>query len=529
MRNEKKLEAELFSSLPSFHISFSPYNSVDNFEFPKKNMPKAKKKKAKTGPKPIGEKKRRRNVWTSVVFPFLLFTFVFGGLDAILLQDPWSFGIAVYLVAALNWNIFFRISGQLRRSLVAVALFLAGFAVVLFIVPPVRIAKETTFLTEPKTVDGTRINYEQAIQNRFPDAEVFALDPNYCTAESFFTRHKDEIPTESPIRLLNRLMENPWTETDSPLAKRWLDQHGLTPQGRDFRVRIQYELGSRNPDKAWDDVLTLFRLSQRSFQDVHETTGFFGAQALWNDALLSAVAVIQHGEFSVQQLQSKLAELEPFFQPFTKEIGKAILDTERLMILSRIQAIAWGEDSAPAFKRFFRFFHWNETLIRVNSYFDWIEILEAPSYSLASRFPIKESTSEWATILKTGMFRAASDKQGIHEIRIWDDKASVLEQQLRVLRAKSALLQAVFYLEMYGNEHGGKYPATLDELKSQYGDGIPDDPCSTVRSGDRSFKYESLQEGFGYKLYSVGPNGIDENGASWQEKRGSDDIVVLKY
>jgi len=492
-------------------------------------MPKSKKNKPKNTPKPVTAPKqhlpkRRRNLWTAVVFPFLLFSLVFGGLDAILLQDPWSFGIALYLVAALNWGVFFRVSNRFRESLVTVLLFLVGFAIVLFVVPPIQIAKETTFLTEPKTADGAKIDYERVIK------KIAAPDWDDLSAESFFTKHRNEIPGESPIRLLNRLMENPWIPEDSPLAKRWLDQHGLTLDrlsGRDFRVRIQYELGCQNPDKAWDDLLLLFRLSQRRFQEVRETTGFFDAQALWSDAFQAALAVIQHGEFSATQLQDKLAELEPFLDPFTKEIGKAILDTERLVVLSRIQAAAWGEDSeafVPLFRRFSRFFHWNETLRKVNSYFDWIEILESPSYSLVSRFPIRENTSEWTTILKTGMFRAVSDKRRVMEIRVWNDKAKSLEQQLRALRAKSALLRAAFYLEMYRKEHGGNYPVTWGELQAKYGEEIPDDPCNTARNANRSFKYERLSDG--YKLYSVGPNGIDENGASWQEKQGSDDIVI---
>ena len=498
-------------------------------------MPKSKKKKTKNAVKPVGEKKRRHNLWATVVFPFLLFTFIFGGLDAILLQDPWSLGIAVYLVAALNGNVLFRLSGRFRKSLVVIVLLLSGFGVVLFVVPPVRIAKETTFLTAPKTADGTKIDYEQAIHALFPNANDSAFDPDYCSAESFFTKHKEEIPSESPIRLLHRLMEKPWTETDSPLAKRWLDLYGWTldrlaaSAGHDFRIRIQYELGCRNFDQAWNDVLTLFRLSERLFGEVRDAADFFSANALWNDAFSAAIAAVQHGEFSARQLQDKLAELEPFLHPFTKEIGKAILDTERLMVLAKIQDAAWGEDSeisSPFFKRFSRFFHWNETLMKINSYFDWIEILEAPSYSLASRFPVKESTSELATILKTGMFRAISDRKGIMEIRIWDDKAHSLQQQLRTVRTKAALLQSVFYLEMYKNEHDGKYPENRAGLMSQYGDAIVDDPCSTVRGDDRSFKYESRSDGFGYKLYGVGPNGIDENGASWQEKRGSDDVVV---
>ncbi len=477
-------------------------------------------------------------------------------MDALLLQDPWAIGIAVYLVAALNWGVFFRIEGRLRESLVSAVLLLAGLGFVLFVIPPVRIAKETTFLTEPKTADGTRIDYDRAIaeQNTTKNDTIFAPDPKYRSAESFFSDHREEIAPDSSIRLLNRLMESPWTDSDSPVAKRWLEQSGPTLDrlaeavrrenfafapsdssripvswGRDFRVRIQYELGRNEPEKAWDDVLTLFRLSQHLGRQSFDTASFFSAQVVWGDAYGSAVAVVKLGGFSAETLTNKLAELDPFLRPFTKETGKAIIDTERLAILSRIQATAWGdhsEFSLPFFKRFFRFFYWNETLQKINSYFDWIEVLETPNYSFASRFPIRENPSEWNTILKLGIFRAVPDKKGLLEIHVWNDRVRFLEQQLRILRAKSALLQSVFYLEMYRDGHGGKYPESWAALKEQFGDKIPDDPCSLVRSGDRSLKYEPLENGAEYRLYSVGPNGIDENGASWKEKKGCDDILA---
>ena len=568
-------------------------------------MPKKKKSKTSVTPQPA-QRQRRPNLWASIVFPFLLFAFVFGGTDAILLQDTWSFGIALFLIASLNCGVFFKSLSRFRQSLLSALLILVGFAVVLFMIPPVRIAKQTTFLTEPKTQDGTKINYAKVIseqvsreklmnengfrnvagafgpailnteQNRSEYWEklcaLLKIDSKQkptqpCqSAESFFSQRKGQIASGSPIRLLEQLRENSWKSDEFPIAQDWLAQNDaafdllaeavkqenftapvfwseslaerdaapkleyfLSSIGRDLRIRIQNAIGNGQPEKAWADVLTQFRLARHLFQQAFEPTTFFNAQILWADAVQSAIITCQNSDYSAEELESKLGELENFLQPFSKEIGKSIVDTERLLALERMQATAWGENSnfeSALFRRFFRFFHWNETLTKINAYFDWIEILESPNYTLASSFPIRENASEWSQIIKCGLFRAVPDKRGLMEIKLWNDRAHQLEQQLKTLQARTALLRSAVYLEMYRIEHDGKYPAIWAELKAVYGDKIPDDPCRPLCSSTRSLNYVPLEEGTGYKLYSVGPNGIDENGTSWKENRKSDDIAV---
>ena len=567
----------------------------------------SKKKKSKTSVTPqSAQRQRRPNLWASIVFPFLLFAFVFGGTDAILLQDTWSFGIALFLIASLNCGVFFKSLSRFRQSLLSALLILVGFTIVLFMIPPVRIAKQTTFLTEPKTPDGTKINYAKVIseqvsrekmvnKNGFRNvAEAFGptilnteqnrneyweklcallkIDTKqkptqFCqSAESFFSQRKEQIAHGSPIRLLEQLRENPWKSDEFPIAQDWLAQNDaafdllaeavkqenftipvlwgeslserdaapkleyfLSSIGRDLRIRIQNAIGDGQPDKAWADVLTQFRLAKHLFQQAFEPTTFFNAHILWADAVQSAIITFQNGNYSAEELENKLGEIEIFLQPFSKEIGKSIVDTERLLALERMQATAWGENSnyeSPFFRRFFRFFHWNETFAKINAYFDWVEVLETPNYTLASSFPVKENASEWGQIVKCGLFRAVPDKRGLMEIKLWSDRARQLEQQLKTLQTRAVLLRSAAYLEMYRIDHGGKYPAVWTELKAVYGDKIPDDPCRPPRSSTRSLNYASLEEVTGYKLYSVGPNGIDENGTSWKEDRKSDDITV---
>jgi hypothetical protein len=75
-----------------------------------------------------------------------------------------------------------------------------------------------------------------------------------------------------------------------------------------------------------------------------------------------------------------------------------------------------------------------------------------------------------------------------------------------------------FALAAYHCDHG-RYPAKLDELSPKYLEQIPDD----LFSGN-SLIYRL--EGNGYFLYSVGQNGIDDGGRSFEDEPRGDDIVI---
>jgi hypothetical protein len=83
--------------------------------------------------------------------------------------------------------------------------------------------------------------------------------------------------------------------------------------------------------------------------------------------------------------------------------------------------------------------------------------------------------------------------------------------------AEFSLLHLLFALEAYHRDNGGKYPDTLDALLGRYIDAIPLDPFS-----GESFRY--IVEPPGYLLYSVGPNGIDEDGRDRSDTPKGDDL-----
>ena len=80
-----------------------------------------------------------------------------------------------------------------------------------------------------------------------------------------------------------------------------------------------------------------------------------------------------------------------------------------------------------------------------------------------------------------------------------------------------SLNRFMFALEAYRRDHDGNYPAALADLRERYLEEIPLDPFS-----GEAFRY--VLEESGFLLYSVGPNGIDEEGRGNGDEPKGDDI-----
>jgi hypothetical protein len=89
----------------------------------------------------------------------------------------------------------------------------------------------------------------------------------------------------------------------------------------------------------------------------------------------------------------------------------------------------------------------------------------------------------------------------------WEQNNSNLESRFRALQ--------VFYAVKLFHDQHGRLPATLDELSPEFLPALPRDQFS-----DEPMRY--VVEGEKYRLYSVGPNGVDDGGSgddrdfSWQ-------------
>jgi hypothetical protein len=85
-------------------------------------------------------------------------------------------------------------------------------------------------------------------------------------------------------------------------------------------------------------------------------------------------------------------------------------------------------------------------------------------------------------------------------------------------RAREALEQVGFALAAYRAEHGA-YPDSLTTLPPKYTSRLPSDPYL-----DQPLYYR--RRGTGFLVYSVGANGIDEGGRTFNSQPPGDDLVL---
>src|SRR6202034_2169284 len=85
-------------------------------------------------------------------------------------------------------------------------------------------------------------------------------------------------------------------------------------------------------------------------------------------------------------------------------------------------------------------------------------------------------------------------------------------------QTREVLEQVGFALAAYRADHQG-YPDSLNALAPKYIDRLPNDPMS-----EQPLHY--CREGAGCLLYSVGTNGVDDGGQSYDSTPPGDDLAL---
>lgn len=603
-----------------------------------KETEKKRKRKNKAGAVAPQESEagpvRRRPRWYHIVFPFLVILFGFGGTDALLMRNPFAFANALFLIVLIFWNTFFPRIGRNRAAMISVLAFGAYLGSLFFLLPPPRISKETTYLTEPRNREGKSLDYfkaiEQDIASGNPVTEngyrdyVAALGPEmillpsnhreekavywrqlcekleidsrntdfmpYIGAESYFFKTLKDSPPQaegafdvsnmSARQLCRHLSETPWNAEQFPIAEEWFQKNrhvlelfcdalrkpdflipmlrredtqplrdlpqlynSILPLSRDLGILVQREIGNGNIEKAWELNELQFRLAETLFRQNVGYQGVYVASDVWDRGVDSMISLFHHAYENgpLDELENRFKEREKYLTPLDEETMKRILTRERLLVLDRVQSLAWGRtgwrgggrndegspeetEYPPLFRRLLRMFYWNETLKNVNSYYDWLEQSEAAAERIASVLPVRSNETEFENIIRLGIFRATPSRLGYREIYTRIDAARAYEKELFRIRIRAAMVKTAFYLEKYRLENDGLYPSNWVGLFEKYGDDIPHDPAQAPQPP----VYQSLFENRGYLLYSVGPNGQDDGGASTADSKGSDDIAIRK-
>ena len=514
------------------------------------------------------ERKPAKRRWYHVVLPFLLFLFVFGGTDALLLRDVVAFATALFFVISLQWKYFLPLNNRRRETAVTTGLIIGYFAAVLYMTPPVDIGYDTTYISEPKTADGKRVDYFKAVENRVFRSGV-AENNGFDLLEPITADHFP--PLKLPLKQRSRVSAKPWTKEEFPEVETWLTQNtnmfklleeavkdrpfaapmlrhdegqplSTTPQqlGKirslidKLPIKIGYELGKQTPEgseQAWNDCVLQFKYAEQFAKYSYDQLGLSYAYVQFDQACDTAVSIVWNDSMTPEKLKTMLETREISIDMPGNDVLKNLIYTQRLGVLDHLQAFAEGraasqmdtettEREVNQFDRFRRFFHWNEAMRKVNGYFDWLET--GSGDALRS---VKSSESQIGDIIKVGFFRAIPDKYAQNVVNGLIDQNKLFEQKHRQAKAKAALLKCVLYLEMYRVENpDGLYPESWDELLAKFPSQIPDDPCNV----DRPFVYGQMHERRGYLLYSIGPNGIDDGGTAWSDDRKSDDIAYRR-
>jgi len=371
----------------------------------------------------------------------------------------------------------------------------------------------------------------------------------------------------------------PWSEEAMPIVRRWLDENDpaldlfvvaadkptlyVPPMfdgffdtllinddicrtiSRSIQVRVRYRLAIGEIDKAWDDVLVIYRLAEQHRRAIWNVVSALVNTAIVGIANQTAESVLLHSGWTSVEIRRKAEEIAPFLQPFREDEIRMILRNERLMALDYMQHLSTvamevsdkKKGGAPVFWDWFKQKNLEASLrrgyamVELNRQFDEMEQrffsgALKPGNEMNEPFGMYELLKIFA---KHGKIVAVPIMIGRISGGLLLPSAEFIRVTLKRHQTNAALLRIQFALEAYRQENGN-YPDKLDDLREE----IPLDPFS-----GEPFRYIAREPGIargpdiarepgtvspGYLLCSVGPNSIDDAGRDHNDFPKGDDI-----
>jgi len=305
---------------------------------------------------------------------------------------------------------------------------------------------------------------------------------------------------------------------------------------RNLQIRVRYRLAIGEIDKAWDDVLAMYRIGKLHRQVVWSMYTSLVNTMIVGSANQSAESVLLHSDWTADEIRRKIEEVTPFQQPWSEEEIRLIIRNDRLMALDILTYMAngtfdllgWlGSDSQccprPGTNSWFekinvmRFARLGIVMEIVNQRFDEFEHWYfSDDHELVYEIAEFDIYGFLKTVAWYGYCGVVSRSFGPMLIDLLCPAVEAWRSALQRCEVDAMLTRLLFALEAYHRDNG-EYPSALDDLQGRYIDEIPLDPFS-----GEAFRY-ILEEG-GFLLYSVGPNGIDENGRNQADNPKGDDI-----
>jgi len=372
------------------------------------------------------------------------------------------------------------------------------------------------------------------------------------------------------LDMMLQLMETPWKSADHPHVQSWLKaneqslvvavqaanrrqyylplvpkrdngkreplMNALMPAVQMYRemasaftIRAMQRLDEGRCDEAWQDLLACHRLGRLVSRGATLIEGLVGI-AIDVSAAKADVAFLAHAAIDARQIQMHLEDLKklpPLGSIADKiDLGARFNILDSLMFLDR-GTLEMGKSSHPA--PLTGKVDWDPALRQINGYYDGVAAaLRTKDYKIR-----KETLDQLLT--EIGKLHLRMKSGGVLEKLFMTRQARgqhmgdlltslmvpafsrVVEAEERAQQTQRNLYVA-FALAAYHRDHG-RYPQTLPELAPMYIDNLPDDMFT-----NGPLNYRPNDEG--YLLYSVGPNGRDDDGGGREVRSDLDDISV---
>jgi hypothetical protein len=409
-----------------------------------------------------------------------------------------------------------------------------------------------------QTAESKRIS-DPATPDTAPDANTFVAGADSPEVENVLDQvmnrpwSSQQLPplakwvvnNEKPLDLLLEASKRPRYYAPSPTLinnQRNLLIEMLLPltqsvreSGRSLSARAMWHLGESRPDRAWQDLHAVHRLSRLFTQG---TTLIDQLIALATSGLAcdGTVTLLHHGQLSselAEQIQRDLSAL-PSFNVMSRSLGKF----ERAAALDAFIRVGSG-GSGEAFSAMTGGSNddygatalnvvsvdWNLVLRETNGWYDRLTAAAEISNYAERQAALEQidtdirqlfTQSREPTNVLAGLVSRQQRSKLVSAIMLslfLPALEAATEAQDRE-NADLELVRVAAALAVYRAEHGA-YPETLDEL-------VPGVLAALPADFYNNKPYVYLREGEGYLLYSQGKNGTDDGGSheQWKMYRG---------
>jgi len=306
-------------------------------------------------------------------------------------------------------------------------------------------------------------------------------------------------------------------------------------------IRATLRISDGKFDDAWQDLVACQRIARHAGHGGTLVEGLFGF-GINSMAHRATLVYLDRAELNAKQIKDRLDDLAKL--PGLSPLAEKVEFGERFVFLDTLQRMHRGDTESatlevllgievtPELVKALEKIDWEQALRSVNQWYDRV----SAALRLKDRADREKEFDKIGADLKA--LTESLSKQDLAKLVLDNEKpkeagkavADALIAKFPPTASRNVQksfdrcqqmdrnLQVAFALAAYRSDKGS-YPAKLDDLAPKYLTSIPDDLFS-----GKSLIYRQTEKG--YLLYSVGPNGKDDEGRSGEDDPAGDDIVV---